>query len=309
MKVRLTHLDGKLPNLALMKLAHWHKARGDEVHFTRRPVPTMFEQLDYDRVYGSTIFDWTTPVTERFKLAFPDAIVGGTASGHFATVESLIGEGKYEHYDYSIYHGWAPAIGYTQRGCRLSCKFCVVPEKEGKPTPLNTLAELTASNPSKKVMLLDNDFFGIPGWWEDRIEEIKDGNYRVCFSQGINIRMVNDQVAEALASIQYRDNKFQRRRLYTAWDNLQDEKVFFRGLDRLNRAGIPSKHLMVYMLVGWAEGEDMEQVLYRFTKLCEAGCKPFPMVYNRQEQPELRKFARWVLQRYYEIVPWSQFNG
>ena len=28
MRVRLTHLDGKLPNLALMKLAHWHRSLG-----------------------------------------------------------------------------------------------------------------------------------------------------------------------------------------------------------------------------------------------------------------------------------------
>ena len=34
MKVRITQLDGKLPNLALMKLAAWHKSRGDAVTFT-----------------------------------------------------------------------------------------------------------------------------------------------------------------------------------------------------------------------------------------------------------------------------------
>ena len=31
MKIRLTQLDGSLPNLALMKLAHWRRSRGDEV--------------------------------------------------------------------------------------------------------------------------------------------------------------------------------------------------------------------------------------------------------------------------------------
>ena len=31
MIVRLTQLDGTLPNLALMKLAHWHRSRGDVV--------------------------------------------------------------------------------------------------------------------------------------------------------------------------------------------------------------------------------------------------------------------------------------
>ena len=32
MNIRLTHIDGKLPNLTLMKLAHWHSFRRyDEV--------------------------------------------------------------------------------------------------------------------------------------------------------------------------------------------------------------------------------------------------------------------------------------
>ena len=31
MKVRVTQIDGALPNLALMKLSHWHKAQGDLV--------------------------------------------------------------------------------------------------------------------------------------------------------------------------------------------------------------------------------------------------------------------------------------
>ncbi len=34
-EVRLTHIDGKLPNLALMKLAHFHRAAGDNIHFTK----------------------------------------------------------------------------------------------------------------------------------------------------------------------------------------------------------------------------------------------------------------------------------
>ena len=115
------------------------------------------------------------------------------------------------------------------------------------------------------------------------------------FAQGINIRMVTDEVAAALASIEYRDDNFERRRLYTAWDNLGDEKRFFTGLERLNAAGIPSKHLMVYMLIGYRPGETMKDILYRFNRLREAGCKPYPMVFERWRQPELRRFARWAI--------------
>ena len=307
MKIRITHLDGKLPNLALMKLAHWHKAEGNEVTFSRLPTPTMFEP-QYDQVYASTIFDWTHPVVKRLRLAYPEAIVGGTGSGNWGIVEDQIGERPYESYDYSIYPDYPVSIGYTQRGCRLGCKFCVVPKKEGKPVAVNTIADIWRPGFPRKVMLLDNDFFGVPSW-PDRIEEIKDGDYRVCFSQGINIRMVGEKEAAALASIEYRDNGFQRRRLYTAWDNLKDEQTFFKGLDLLNAAGIPSKQVMVYMLVGWAKDETMEAIFHRFNRLRATGCLPYPMVFNKQNNPKLRSFARWVIKRYYHMVPWSEFNG
>jgi hypothetical protein len=46
--VRLTQLDGALPNLALMKLAHWHRAKGDNVTLTRQIERDLFEPA-YDK--------------------------------------------------------------------------------------------------------------------------------------------------------------------------------------------------------------------------------------------------------------------
>ena len=270
--VRLTQLDGKLPNLALMKLAHYHRGLGDAVRLARTPSPSLFEG-DYDVVYGSAIFEWTRPVVERLLASYPDAIVGGTGTESLRSVEDLIGT-EYEHYDYSIYPDFPYSIGFTQRGCRLRCGFCVVPQREGKPRSVNTIHDIWRRDAPRCILLLDNDFFGQLSW-KDRIEEIRDG-FRVSFNQGINIRMVTDEVAAALASIEYRDDNFERRRLYTAWDNLGDEKRFFTGLERLNAAGIPSKHLMVYMLIGYRPGETMKDILYRFNRLREGRMQALP---------------------------------
>jgi hypothetical protein len=47
MRVRLTQIDGKIPNIALMKIARHHRERGDEIVFskgTRRfPPPLSLE--------------------------------------------------------------------------------------------------------------------------------------------------------------------------------------------------------------------------------------------------------------------------
>jgi len=45
MHIRLTQIDGKLPSLALMKLAHYHRAHGDEVRFTRHAERRRGEQI------------------------------------------------------------------------------------------------------------------------------------------------------------------------------------------------------------------------------------------------------------------------
>lgn len=282
MRVRLTQIDGKLPNLALMKLSAWHKARGDEVHFSRSPYRGMFEP-EYDRVYGSAIFDFSAERVRRLLSEFPDAIVGGTWNPKEAiTVEALLGVADSEVYDYSIYPAFTGSIGFTARGCRLRCGFCVVPGKEGKPRSVNTVADIWRGEPHPKHLhLLDNDFFGQPrDQWEARVAEIRDGKFRVCFNQGINIRMIDDLSAAALASLPYYDDGFAVRRLYTAWDNIGDEARFFRGIETLERHGVPARNVMAYMLVGYDPRETWERIMYRFQKMTALGIRPYPMVFG-----------------------------
>lgn len=307
MKVRLTHIDGKLPNLALMKLSHWHKSKGDEVFFSKH-LSKMMHEPDYDIVYGSCIFGFSNKRLEHFQSQFPGAIVGGTGTSKISnTVEQLIGT-EYEHYDYSIYPDFPYSIGFTQRGCRLNCGFCVVPKKEGRPRRVNTIYDIWRQGTPKCVQLLDNDFFGQPqDEWLTRIEEIHDGGFKVCFNQGINIRLINDDSAHWLSRIKYYDDQFKKRRLYTAWDNLRDEKMFFDGIDCLERNGVPPHHVMAYMLIGYAPDETMDRILYRFNRMVERGVLPYPMVYNNAN-PELKRFQRYVVRHYYKIIPWSEYS-
>jgi hypothetical protein len=181
MRVRLTQIDGKLPNLALMKIAHYHRARGDQIILTKH-VGRGLSEPEYDRVYGSAIFAYSAPRVAEFRAHFPHAIVGGTwNTADNTTVEQILGVEEDEHYDYSIYDGFEASIGFTQRGCRLKCGFCVVPRKEGKPRAVNTIASIWRGEPwPRHLHLLDNDFFGQPReQWEARIDEIRAGGFKV----------------------------------------------------------------------------------------------------------------------------------
>ncbi|TJW14385.1 MAG: radical SAM protein [Mesorhizobium sp.] len=325
MHVRLTQLDGKLPNLALMKLAAWHRSRGDKIHYFTgdRGAERQLGEPDYSHVYGSAIFSFSAPIVEKFKSQWPEAMVGGTGTEFTNTVESVIG-GPFEHFDYAA----APAkftssIGFTQRGCRLKCEFCVVPKKEGKPHVVNTIAGIwRGPGFPKHIHLLDNDFFGQPrADWEARIDELKVGDFKVCFNQGLNVRALTKPAAAALASVQYRDDGFRERRLYTAWDNIGDERVFFRGVDFLEEAGVPAKHLMAYMLIGFDPAETWERLLFRFNAMVARGIQPYPMIYGdkrrtlplggtnqRLESKRLGEFQRWVVTGLYRAVDFADYD-
>lgn len=303
MNVRLTQIDGALPNIALMKLAKFHRDRGDYVELTYRIDRDLFEP-EWDLVYASCIFSFSRDRLEYFKRQFPEAIIGGTGSGNNAMIESITGD--FRGYDYSDYPDVDYSIGFLQRGCRLKCKFCVVPEREGNPKSVQTIYDLWRGDlHPKKLHILDNDFFGNPDW-RDRISEIRHGQFKVCLSQGINVRLIDEEVASALASIEYRDTKFSRRRLYTAWDNLGDEKIFFKGVNMLEKAGIPPSHLMTYMLIGYDSQETWEKIFHRFDRMVERGILPYPMVFNNARK-DLKAFQRWVVTGLYRAVPWDEY--
>jgi hypothetical protein len=303
MNVRITQLDGKLPNLALMKLSAWHKAKGDVVHFTRGIAREIFEP-DYDIVYASAIFKWSQNCVSDMKREWPNSIIGGTGTSSKVTTEEIVGD--FTGCDYEIYPWFKPSIGFTQRGCRLNCSFCVVPQKEGKVKEVTTINEIwRGDGHPRQIHLLDNDFFGQPRWRE-RCEEIIEGNFAVCLNQGINVRLIHKDGANMLAKTRYSDDQFKRRRIYTAWDNRRDEDIFLRGIGLLLDAGIKPQAIMVYMLCGYWPGETMDDVMYRFEKMKAIGLLPYPMVYDNKNTT-LKKFQRWVIRRFHEFIPFDEY--
>lgn len=303
MRVLLIQMDGSLPNIALMRIASHHRALGDDVSLRYSYGRDLWEQ-EPDRVYASLIFERTRPRAEALLRARPDAIVGGTGWDIGLTLEA--GGIATKAQDYSLYPDFVDSIGFTQRGCRLRCEFCVVPRKEGRVVEEQSIADLWRGDPyPRHLLILDNDFFGQPRWPE-RIEEIRAGKFKVAFSQGINARMLTDEAAGAIASIDYRDDGFKDRRIYTAWDNKDDEAVLFRGLERLVRAGVEPDAIMVFMLVGFWPGETQADRLYRHDRLREFGARPYPMPYVRT--PELRGFQTWCVGAYDKRVAWADWE-
>ena len=298
MNVLLLQLDGKIPNIALMRISAHHRVLGDGVTFrvagNFQAVQSMMWEHP-DRVYASAIFSRTRPLAQHlWDSSRTSLFLGGTGWDVSRSLED-IGITTTEQ-DYSIYPHFRQSIGFTQRGCRLKCSFCVVPKKEGKVRPERTIAEIWRGDPwPKELLLLDNDFFGQPDW-RKRIAEIRDGGFKVSFNQGINARCLTEEAAEAIASVDYRDDSMKVKRIYTAWDSRADEKRLFAGLNRLVKYGVKPDHIMVYMLIGYWPGETEADRDYRRAKLREFGARPYPMPFERT--PELTGFQRWVIGAY-----------
>lgn len=306
MRALLFHLDGRLPNLALMRIAAHHLDRGDEVELRRtgKPVRGLFD-AEPDLVYGSAIFTKSRPAIDHLRQQFPEAIVGGTGWNTDTRLEHAGITTRRP--DYSVYPGFTASIGFTQRGCRLRCPFCVVPRKEGGMAEDSTIQEIWRGEPwPRNLVLLDNDFFGNEAW-RGLVREILDGGFRVNFNQGINARFLTDEAAEAIAAMDCRDVDFKARRIYTAWDNRKDEARLFAGLNRLVRYGVKPDQIMVYMLVGYWPGETEDDRLYRARRLREFGARPYPMPFTRTR--ELVGFQRWIVGAYDKRVPWADFKA
>lgn len=321
MRVLLFQIDGKIPNFALMRLSAWHKAKGDEVIFSRSFADLWFVG-DFDRVYASSIFVTSKPRRDAFYVRYPDAITGGDGYKPIWNDLTVIGRNLGSNLrevitdcnpdeitpDYSIYPWFESSLGYSQRGCRLDCGFCRMKTREGEARRVSSLLKIwRGEGYPKQIHLLDNDFFG-QAEWREQLQDAIEHKIKVCFNQGINIRLINAEQAGVLKDVYYCDDGFKVKRLYTAWDNLGDERVFKAGVQLLVDAGIPAKHLMVYMLVGFRKNETIEEIMYRFNEMVSLGCKPYPMVFDSSRK-DLKKFQAWVIRRYYEFIPWKDFGG
>ncbi|GAJ17604.1 unnamed protein product, partial [marine sediment metagenome] len=155
MKVLLMDLDvikqrRPSPNLALMKLSAYHKAKGDEV-FLNFPLQPP------DIAYASCVFTWNA----GRKTTVPNgAILGG--SGIDLKAE-LLPEVEHIMPDYSLYPSIDSSMGFTSRGCIRNCPWCIVPVKEGQIKPWSRIYEFWDRR-HRKITLLDNNLLAAPNW-------------------------------------------------------------------------------------------------------------------------------------------------
>ena len=276
--------DGKMPNLALMKLSTWHKAKGDNVERTMPVLATA-----YDKVYMSKVFTWSD-----MPCLPANAEIGGTGCDLHKTLPDEI-EKLYP--DYSLYK-MDYSMGFLTRGCIRKCEFCFVPEKEGKIKPAADIEEFLRH---KKAVLLDNNVLAHEHGLK-QIEKIGKLGIKVDFNQGLDARLINDDIARLLAKVKW------LKPIRLACDSATMMEPVRKAVELLRKHGATPKTYFCYLLVS----SDIEDAHERAMFLRGLGVDPFAQPLrtptNGEPDSETRRFARWVNHKaIFKTVKWKDY--
>ena len=153
MKIGLIDVDShNWPNLCLMKLSAYHKARGDLVEWWN-------PGNHYDLVYKSRVFT-DTYSKDTIAVTNADAVIsGGTGYG---IRENLPDAVEHTRPDASLYPQFSDtAYGFLSRGCPRNCGFCIVSGKEGRKS--RKVADLSEFwDGQREIKLLDANLLACP---------------------------------------------------------------------------------------------------------------------------------------------------
>ncbi len=291
MTIGLIDVDGHsgFPNLALMRLSAWHKARGDRVEW--------WDGLKtYDRVYMSKVFTFSPDVETVVRAG--EVIRGGTGYKDYG---SLPPEVEAMPPDYSIYPRCKHAIGFLTRGCIRACPWCIVPRKEGRIRPAAEWRDIKRLD-SRELVLLDNNVlacdFGL-----QQIEEMGHEPVWVDFNQGLDARLITPEAARLLARLRW------IRFVRMSCDTTEMLPVIEQAAAYLREAGVAPSRLWCYMLV-----RDVEEAHRRALALDKLGITPFAQPYRDYDGGEptaaQRRFARWVnAKQAFNACKWDEFTG
>ena len=205
------------PPLGLLKIAAYHKRRGDRVKLVRVRVDGLRKSPKRpSRVYVTSLFTWTwKPVWKAvrfYKRLFPKTKVwlGGlyaslmpkhaSRSGADVIHDGVLGEAENLRPDYALVPGWDGSLIFSSRGCDNSCAFCAVPKLEGQLNSAKRSIKRLVYPGHTRIILLDNNFLQSPHW-KDICNELEELDKYVDFNQGIDARLVTDEVAQCLSNL------------------------------------------------------------------------------------------------------------
>lgn len=299
MKIGLVDVDGHpkkkkwggtvYPNLALGKIARYHRQQGDTVEWA-------FPFMEYDRIYMSKVFNFTPDDLTAYQC--DDIRRGGTG---YDIASKLPDEIDRIQPDYSIYPNIPrdTAYGFLTRGCPNRCAWCVVPRKEGRIRPYMDCEEIAIEGRTKLV-LMDNNILAAGEYAVEQLEKIIMLGYYIDFNQALDARIVNERFARLLAQCKWID-----RRIRFGCDTPGQIEQCERAISLINGYGYKGEYFL-YTMLNDDFHECYDRIHYWWKRNHEQREKHLPNIYpyaqpyrdpddpNRPVPEWQKDMARWV---------------
>lgn len=269
----------RFPNLVCMKISGYYKRLGVAL------ITSLEDALDCDRLFISKVFTESNEPNWLSVLNVPKTR-GGTGYG-LHNAKQLPCEIEHAFPDYTLYESYAKnskhitgsardaylkaSVGFLTRGCFRHCPFCVNRDRSQvvKASPLSEFYD------SKRpyIMLLDDNVLGYSKW-KSLFEELIDTGKKCSFRQGLDIRLMTPDKAQALQKMSYWNDVF------FAFDNIDSKEQFIRGAECYRE--YCDKETSVYCLVGYYKnGLDEIQDYVERVNICKR-FKMFPYIMKHQ---------------------------
>jgi len=295
------------PPLGLLKLAAFHKEKGDSIKLVNGLSEDGFKP---NVIYITSLFTYAwEPVHEviryygkKYKKA--RILVGGIYAtlcpDHLSEVfgnrieihRGIVEDVENLLPDYSLVPNWKASIVFSSRGCIRRCPFCSVPEIEPEFEAKGSIKHLIYPE-HKKVIFWDNNFLASP-YWKHILGEVEESGLEVDFNQGLDARLLTEEVAIGLKKL-----KIPIVRL--AYDSKGIKKDLREAIKILKNIGFRGRRIVVYCLYNHLDTP--EDFLNRLRDLLNWGVVAYPMRYEPLEPSTKNSYVspRWTLEQL-EIV-------
>jgi len=162
---------------------------------------------------------------------------------------------------------WDGSILFASRGCIRKCGFCSVPKLEGRPDALKYGIRHLIWETHTKVILWDNNILGNANW-RSIFDELAEIGMEVDFNQGLDARLITDEVAEKLARLRFYNIRI-------AYDYKGVGPYVKKALERMEAAGTARRRVVVYTLYNYID--DPENFKTRVEEILTWGATSYPM--------------------------------
>lgn len=304
MNIGLIDVDGhNFPNLCLMKLSAFHKARGDTVGWYDKTVHM------YDIVYMSKVFsdvyspDVPAPSNARKVIrggtGYAIWLEGDTEVYHKDFDKPLPPEVECIYPDYSLYPEYTgfglplkkqTAYGFLTRGCPRGCGFCHVAPKEGRCS--HKVADLSQFwNGQGHICLSDPNILACSEALS-LLKQLADSGATIDFNQGLDARLITPEKAELLAQMKLKTPHFAMDSMEALSPVEHGLRLYVEACKRI-KGKWNWRNAKVFCLTNFDTTHEQDMQRIKAIQNCE--CWPYVMIYNKPSAQKItRRLQRWT---------------